>query len=1159
MFIHLHVHTEYSLLDGLCRIPQLVSKAKEFGMDSLAITDHGNMYGAINFYKTAKEAGIKPIIGCEVYVAESNRRSKSPGDKNVSHLTLLAKNRQGYQNLLQLVTKANLEGFYYKPRVDKDLLRDYHEGLIALSGCAHGQLGRLILEGRMEDAAKEAIWHKELFGDYYLEIQRHPMPELEQINNVLLQLATKLNIPIVATNDVHYINKEDASSHELLLCIQTNTSIYAEKRLKMAGDFFYFKSPEEMTNQFADLPQSLDNTQKIADLCQLDLEFGQLYLPQVNLPEGKSADEYLAELCWQGFKQHYSSSSAQLEERLNYELEVVRKTKFADYFLVVADLVSFAKERNILFGVRGSAAASLALYCLGITSIDPVESKLVFERFLNVERISPPDIDLDFQDDRRDEMIAYVTQKYGPEHVAQIITFGTLGARAATRDVGRALGMPYSNVDRVARLIPMRPNITLDQALAESTELYAIYHDDETVERLIDTAKKLEGIARHASTHAAGVVISRDPLTWHVPLQRSSKESEQSTPTTQFSMDDVAQLGLLKMDFLGLANLTILDRARKIISEYRNTKIDRQQIPPNDPATFKLLASGETSGIFQLESAGMRRYIKELKPTTFNDIAAMVALYRPGPMEHIPTFIKAKHGIAPIKYPHPIVEQILEETYGVIVYQDQVLLIVQALAGYSLGQADILRKAMGKKKPEVMKQERQNFINGAKKKGLTTELADEIFSLIEPFAGYAFNKAHSVSYALIAYETAYLKANYPVEYMTAFLNTFAGNSEKVSSGISECRRLGISVLPPDINMSHAEFDIEQLRGDLAIRFGLTAISFGLTAVKNVGHAAIEPLITARQKDGVFTSVENFCRRADLRSINKKVLESLIKVGAFDSLASRGALLQTLDRIISLAQREHKMKETGQVSMFDLWGSTVPVPLPDLNLEKVEASLTDKLTWEKELLGTYFSEHPLASLVPKLAHATTTLCGAVNPEMVGDTVIIAGMVSTMRQLYTRDKRPFVIATLEDLDGNIEVTTWPDVYNKTRDIWQEGKILLIEGAVKIRDEHVSINCFRARQYQPEIEQNNSEPAIQPAVRRRLIIAINQSDKEEEDISLLNQVKGTLSRYPGKDKVHITISTPEETVNLKMPHSINYCTELDEELVRILGNNSLRLEDI
>jgi DNA polymerase-3 subunit alpha len=756
-------------------------------------------------------------------------------------------------------------------------------------------------------------------------------------------------------------------------------------------------------------------------------------------------------------------------------------------------------------------------------------------------------------------MIAYVTQKYGPEHVAQIITFGTLGARAATRDVGRALGMPYSNVDRVARLIPMRPNITLDQALAESTELYAIYHDDETVERLIDTAKKLEGIARHASTHAAGVVISRDPLTWHVPLQRSSKESEQSTPTTQFSMDDVAQLGLLKMDFLGLANLTILDRARKIISEYRNTKIDRQQIPPNDPATFKLLASGETSGIFQLESAGMRRYIKELKPTTFNDIAAMVALYRPGPMEHIPTFIKAKHGIAPIKYPHPIVEQILEETYGVIVYQDQVLLIVQALAGYSLGQADILRKAMGKKKPEVMKQERQNFINGAKKKGLTTELADEIFSLIEPFAGYAFNKAHSVSYALIAYETAYLKANYPVEYMTAFLNTFAGNSEKVSSGISECRRLGISVLPPDINMSHAEFDIEQLRGDLAIRFGLTAISFGLTAVKNVGHAAIEPLITARQKDGVFTSVENFCRRADLRSINKKVLESLIKVGAFDSLASRGALLQTLDRIISLAQREHKMKETGQVSMFDLWGSTVPVPLPDLNLEKVEASLTDKLTWEKELLGTYFSEHPLASLVPKLAHATTTLCGAVNPEMVGDTVIIAGMVSTMRQLYTRDKRPFVIATLEDLDGNIEVTTWPDVYNKTRDIWQEGKILLIEGAVKIRDEHVSINCFRARQYQPEIEQNNSEPAIQPAVRRRLIIAINQSDKEEEDISLLNQVKGTLSRYPGKDKVHITISTPEETVNLKMPHSINYCTELDEELVRILGNNSLRLEDI
>ncbi len=1161
MFTHLHVHTEYSLLDGSCRIPLLISKAKELGMYSLAITDHGNMYGSIGFYTMAKEAGIKPIIGCEVYVAETSYKSKSPVDKNNYHLTLLAKNRQGYRNLLHLVTKANLEGFYYKPRVDKSLLCDHQEGLIALSGCAHSQLARLILGGRPEDAAREALWYKGLFSDYYLEIQRHPIPELEQINNGLLQLAINLNIPIVATNDVHYINKEDSSSHELLLCIQTNTSIYDEKRLKMAGDFFYLKSPDEMASLFTDLPQALENTQVIADLCQLEIEFGKLYLPQINLPQGKTADDYLAELCWQGFKQRYSSPTKQLEERLNYELEVIRKTQFADYFLVVADLIAFAKERNILFGIRGSAAASLVLYCLGITNIDPVDSKLIFERFLNVERISPPDIDLDFQDDRRDELIAYVTQKYGAEHVAQIITFGTLGARAAIRDIGRALGMPYSNVDRVARLVPMRPNITLDQSLVENTELYDIYNDDQAVKHLIDTAKKLEGIARHASTHAAGIVISKDPLTWHVPLQRSSKESEQATPTTQFSMDDVAQLGLLKLDFLGLANLSILARAKQIIFTQHKIQIDLQHIPLDDPATFELLASGETTGIFQLESAGMRRYIKELKPTTFNDIAAMIALYRPGPMEHIPTFIKAKHGIEPIHYPHPALEKILEETYGVIVYQGQVLLIVQALAGYSLGQADILRKAMGKKKPEVMKQERQNFINGAKKNGISVKLANEIFSLIEPFAGYAFNKAHSVSYALIAYQTAYLKANYPVEYMTAFLNTYVGNFEKVSMGIVECRRLGISVLPPDINMSNAEFGIEKLSGDSAIRFGLTAISFGLTAIKNVGNSAIEPLITARQKDGTFVSIEDFCRRADLRNTNKKVLESLIKVGAFDSLASRGALLQGLDRIISLSQREQKLKESGQASMFDLWGETVPIPLPDLNLDKSDVSLKETLDWEKELLGIYFSEHPLASIAPKLANATTTLCGAVGSEMVGETVVVAGMVSTVRQLYTRDRRLFVIATIEDLDGSIEVTAWPEVYNQTKDIWQDGEILLIEGTVKIRrDEQVSINCYRVRQYQPDLDQTqNTNPPIKPAPLRKLIININQTDKTEDDISQLCNIKEVLSRYPGKDKVQITIITPEETFKLKMPLTTNYCTELAQEITRILGNNNLQLEEI
>ncbi|MBM3154030.1 MAG: DNA polymerase III subunit alpha [Chloroflexi bacterium] len=1159
MFTHLHVHTEFSLLDGLCRVSQLISKANDLGMNTLAITDHGNMHGVINFYSIAKNAGIKPIIGCEMYLAETSHLNKTISEKSTYHLTVLVKNLQGYRNLLQLTTKAHLDGFYYKPRIDKDLLIKHGEGLILLSGCAQGQIPRLILEGRTSDAEKVALWHRENFAHYYLEIQRHPIPELERINQGMLELSAKFDIPVVATNDVHYVNREDASIHEILLCIQTNTTILDDKRLKLAGDSFYLKSPEEMTGLFADLPQAIENTEKIADLCKLQLEFGKLNLPQVDLPPGKSADEHLAELCWKGFEQRYPSPTGELKDRLAYELDVIKKTEFADYFLVVADLISFAKKQNILFGVRGSAAASLALHCLGITNIDPVENILVFERFLNVERREPPDIDMDFQDDRRDELITYVTQKYGADHVAQIITFGTLGARAALRDVGRALGMSYSDVDRIARLVPMRPNITLDQSLAEMKELSDLYEQDEVVHNLIDTAKKLEGISRHASTHAAGIVISRESLTKHVPLQRSGKDNEQATPTTQFAMDDIAKLGLLKLDFLGLANLTILAKAREIIATERNVRVDLQHIPLSDPKTFELLASGETGGIFQLEGAGMRRYIKELKPTNFTDVAAMVALYRPGPMEQIPTFIKAKHGHEPIRYPHPAVEEILKETYGVIVYQDQVLLIVQALAGYSLGQADILRKAMGKKIPEVMKKERQNFVEGAKKKGLSAELATQIFDLIEPFAGYAFNKAHSVSYALIAYETAYLKANYPVEYMTAFLNTYTGHSDRLASGITECRRLGITVLPPDINKSQAQFVTEELDGKKGIRFSLTAI-------KNVGHGAIEPIIAARKQSGTFQTIEDFCRRADLRNVNKKVIESLIKAGAFDSLGQRGALLQAIDRIISTAQREQRMRESGQASMFDFWGEQAPLPLPDLKLENFDTTLKEKLDWEKELLGVYFSEHPLVGIAPKLANAATALCGEIDADMVGENVIIAGMVSTMRQLHTRDRRPFLFATLEDLQGSIEVTVWPETYNQTKQVWQEGEIVVVEGVVKTRDDRVTINCYRAKQYKPEETsteagtqprpQAQPQPPPKPPVRRKLVITMNQTDSTNKDLKLLSQVKDTLSRYPGNDTVQLIIITAEETTTLALPQKSNYCLELAQEICNMLGDNSLKL---
>ncbi len=1143
-FAHLHVHTEYSLLDGMCRIPQLISQAKELGMDSLAITDHGAMYGVIDFYVAAKEAGIKPIIGCEVYVAETDCHSREPAHKTPHHLTLLAKNEKGYRNLLQLVAKSYLEGFYYKPRVDKELLKLHHDGLIALSGCAHGELARLILEGRNDEVAGVASWYKEVFGDYYLEIQRHPIPELEQINRELVSLSARLNIPPVATFDVHYIDKQDAPAHELLLCIQTNTSVYDEKRLKLAGDFFYLKSPEEAGQLFVDLPQAVQNTQAIADMCDLELDFTKLHLPHVELPRGRKADDFLAELCWQGLEKRYPAPGSEVKDRLSRELDVIQKTKFAHYFLVVWDIISFAREQGIYFGVRGSAAASLALYCLGVTDVDPLAYGLVFERFLNVERRELPDIDLDFQDDRRDEVLTYVNQKYGSDHVAQIITFGTMGARAAIRDTGRALGMPYAQVDRVARLIPLELTITLDRALEQSRELYEIYHQDTAIRNLVDSARKLEGMVRHVSTHAAGVVISHQPLIEYVPLQLLAK-GEQHTVMTQFHMENIARLGLLKLDFLGLSNLTILTKVKEIIARNRGISLDLQHIPLDDAKTFELLASGETKGIFQLESAGMRRYIRELKPTNFSDIAAMVALYRPGPMEQIPTFIKAKQGVAPIHYPHPILKEILKETYGVIVYQEQVIFIAQALAGYSLGQADILRKAMGKKIPAVMKKEERNFMAGAKKNGISPELAQEVFSLIEPFAGYAFNKAHSVSYGLIAYRTAYLKANYPIEYMVALLNTYSDNVEKTRSAIAECRRLGIKVLPPDINRSHASFTIEKDDGNSP------AIRFGLASIKNVGFSPIEQILSGRDSGGDFASIEDFCYRTNLRNINKKVLESLAKVGVFDSLSSRKTLLDSLNKIISLSQTKQRAKESGQVSMFDLWGQSSPAARVDYSQAEEEVSAKQKLMWERELLGVYFSQ-PSDFLSREASSPGTVSCGEINRDMVEETVTVKGMVVSVRRAHTRDNRPFVVASIEDLDAGIEIIAWPRIYESTQRIWQEGNILTIKGVVKVRDGEVQLNCQEATLL-PVRQEVLKEPQ-----RRHIMIEVNQSGNAEQDVERLHRIVDILKSYPGQDRVSLTVVGDGEITNLDMPAvTINYCPELAGQLSEIVGEGNLRLE--
>ncbi len=1176
MYSHLHVHTEYSLLDGMCRIPQLVARAKELGMDSLAITDHGVMHGAIQFYLAAREAGIKPIIGCEVYIARDSRTSRNNAERQYYHLVLLVKDLTGYRNLIHLTSVAHLEGFYYKPRIDKELLAEHHQGLIGLSACLGGELPQLIMAGQIDEAKQAARWYKETFGDFYLEIQRQPITELEKVNQELITMSSELDIPLVATNDVHYINQEDATIHDLLLCIGTNTTIHDEKRVKMPGDFLYLKSEQEMAEQYRDIPQALENTERIAEMCNLELEFGRLHLPEIKLPEDKTPDQFLADLCYASLSEYYPDPSPEIKERLAYELEVIEKTQFANYFLVVWDIISFTKKNEILFGVRGSAAASIVLRCLGITEIDPIENGLVFERFLNLERKELPDIDLDFQDDRRDEVITYVTGKYGQSHVAQIITFGTLGARAALRDVGRALGMPYGEVDRVARLVPFAPGMTLVRAMEENSELKSIYTTDKVVRNLVDSARKVEGIARHASTHAAGVVISQEPLTRYVPLQRAGKSDSEATAMTQFRMDDIAQIGLLKMDFLGLANLTILGKAREIIYQNRGIDIDLNNLPGDDKKTFDLLSSGETTGIFQLEGAGMRRYIKELKPTTFSDIAAMVALYRPGPMEHIPRFIKAKHGEIPITYPDPALESILEETHGVIVYQEQVLFIVQALAGYSLGQADIFRKAMGKKIPEVMQKERLNFINGAKEKGFSEAKANEIFTLIEPFSGYAFNKAHAVSYALIAYQTAYLKANYPAEYITAFLVAHSGQPEKVASAVAECRRLEIPVLPPDVQTSRDNFSIEPDENQAA------GIRFGLTTVKNVGLGAVESIVAERDKDGLFRSIEDFCRRCDLSGTNKRAMESLIKAGAFDKLGERGTLLHNLAIIMGLAQREQHLRDTGQSTMFDLWGETTALPLPSLEMERAEVSDREKAAWEKELMGVTFSKKLFD---PTKINPDVTLCGTVDNEMNGENVTAICEVASVTRLFTRkDSKQFVKAIVEDISGGIEVTVWPRVYDETGDLWEEGNVLQLEATVRVRDEEVQLNVNKASHYQlssvsdgeelavpvmepppleaapvvegpPVAEETPPEP--EPARTCRLVISMKQTSDNEKDIALLKKVYAVIRDFPGQDEVQLDIPDNGDTTPLIWSNVHADCLELRQKLEELVGDEAVRVE--
>ncbi len=1082
MFAHLHTHSEFSLLDGLARIPDLVGHARELGFESLALTDHGNLYGIVDFYREAQEAGIKPIIGVEAYVAPGSRTDRIPGDKQPYHLVLLAKNDEGYHNLLRLVSIGHLEGFYYRPRMDREVLEQYGSGLIALSACMAGEVPRALVEGRLDDAREAALWHKKTFDGYYLEIQRHPgIAELDRLNSMLLDLARELDIPIVATNDLHYTRQKDAAAQDVLLCIQTNSTVDDTNRMRMNDDGFYLKSEAEMRELFTDLPEAIENAGRIADECNLDLEFNRLLLPQIELPDGLSSFEYLERLCYEGFDQRYADypDTERARERVAYELDVIRQMDFADYFLVVWDLVAYARKQGILVGVRGSAAASAVLYCLYITNIEPLRYDLVFERFLNLERKEMPDIDLDIEDERRDELIDYVTRRYGQDRVAQIITFGTFGARAGIRDVGRAMGMSFGEVDQVARLLPAGAHpSSLRESLDRLPQFRDVYDRDPQVQELVDTAMQLEGISRNASTHAAGVVISREPLVNVVPLQRPVKSAgsdDDGVPMTQWDMHRVAEAGLLKLDLLGLTNLTTLARTRDLIEQRHGKRIDIDSIPLDDSKTFDLLSAGKTMGLFQLEGQGMTRWIQRLQPRTLNEVSAMIALYRPGPMEHIPRYIDSKKGEISATFPHDDLRDILNETYGVIVYQDQVLQIAQRFAGYSLGQADIVRKAMGKKVREIMEAEEQGFLTGSLNQGYSEHDAREIFRLIEPFAGYAFNKAHSVSYAYIAYQTAYFKANYPREYMASLLNAHLGSQDRAGADAEECRALGLTVAPPSVNASTEEYSIEDVRDpndespadDAVIRVGLSAI-------KNVGYGAAQALVEERKANGPFKDLGDFISRADLTSLNRRGLENLVKAGAMDELGDRATLLANSERILASAAQEQRQRNSSQTSMFDAMAGDPALELPTIELTPEEAASNEqKGVWEKELMGIHFSNDPYRVLRTANLTGNITPCAEVSVEMEKDQISVAGNITSVRTFMVRGESAASLL-LNDQSGSVAVTVWPDVYGKSIDTWQINTPVRVTGSVRVREEEPSVDC---RQYEVLTENGTtqrSEPA-------------------------------------------------------------------------------------
>ena len=1058
-FTHLHVHTEYSLLDASSKIKELTARAKELGMDSLAITDHGVMYGVIDFYRAAKEAGIKPIIGCEIYVAPGSRfdRENVNGEDRYYHLILLAENNVGYQNLMKIVSKGFVEGFYYKPRVDFEVLREYSEGIISLSACLGGEVQRYLTRGMYEEACKSALRYQEIFGEgnFFLELQDHGIPEQQTVNQQLLRMHRETGIDLVATNDVHYTMAEDAEPHDVLLCLQTQKKLSDENRMRYEGGQYYVKSPEEMARLFPYALEALENTHKIALRCHVEIEFGVTKLPKYDVPDGLTSWEYLNKLCHEGLEQRYHPVTDALKKRLDYELSTIKNMGYVDYFLIVWDFIKYARDNDIMVGPgRGSAAGSLVAYTLGITQLDPIRYDLLFERFLNPERVSMPDIDVDFCFERRQEVIDYVRRKYGDDCVVQIVTFGTLAARGVIRDVGRVLDMPYAQVDTIAKMVPQEPNITIDKALGMNPEFRKAYEEQEDIHRLIDLAKRLEGLPRHTSMHAAGVVISQKDVSEYVPLSRA----QDGSIVTQFTMTTLEELGLLKMDFLGLRTLTVIQNAVKMIEQSTGVFLDMQKIDYNDKKVLDSLGTGRTDGVFQLESAGMKNFMKELKPQSLEDVIAGISLYRPGPMDFIPQYIRGKNRPDTIRYDCPQMEPILKPTYGCIVYQEQVMQIVRDLAGYTLGRSDLVRRAMSKKKASVMAKERQNFVYGNVEEGvpgciangISEEIANKIYDEMTDFAKYAFNKSHAAAYAVVSYQTAYLKYYYPVEFMAALMTSVVEMPNKVAEYISVCRQMGIQILPPDINHGMYGFSVDN-----------GAIRYALSAIKSIGRPVIEGIVREREEHGEYTSLKTFVER-NIDQINKRVVENLIKAGALDCLeGNRKQKMTIYTQIIDSINQDKKHTMAGQLSLFDI-ASEEDKKEFEIRMPQVEEYPKEIiLTFEKEVLGIYLSGHPLEryrNMMEKMISAKTSDFQPDDetgiPEVYDNQkVIVGGMITDKTIKYTKNNKVMAFLTVEDLVGTVEVVVFPRDYEKCQMFLNEDARLFIQGRVSAEDDKAS----------------------------------------------------------------------------------------------------------